>query len=245
MQPIRVAAFGTGFFSTFHYDAWTRLPGVELVGICVRADRARAEEFAGRYGAAAVFTDRGDARRDGAGPRGHHHHAGEPCPPGRAFAAARSIPMICQKPLAPTLAEAERLVETAEAAGTLLVAHENWRFKPWNREIGRLIAAGAVGTPLQRHLPHAAGRRPELRLSGPAALFPADAALSHPRDRHPHDRRVPLPDGRGRRRIRPAARLNPAIAGRTRGWWPSPSPPAPPASWTATGWRISPPRPRA
>lgn len=147
MQPIRVAAFGTGFFSTFHYDAWTRLPGVELVGICVRADRARAEEFAGRYGAAAVFTDP-EEMLDGTAPdlvdiiTTPESHARLV-----ALAAGRGIPMICQKPLAPTLAEAERLVETAEAAGTLLVAHENWRFKPWNREIGRLIAAGAVGTP--------------------------------------------------------------------------------------------------
>jgi D-apiose dehydrogenase len=27
------------------------------------------------------------------------------------------------------------------------VAHENWRFKPWNREIARLLGVGSVGTP--------------------------------------------------------------------------------------------------
>jgi D-apiose dehydrogenase len=147
MQPIKVAAFGTGFFSTFHYDAWNRLPGVELVGICVRSDKARAEEFAERHGAAGVFTNP-EEMLDRTEPdlvdiiTTPESHLGLV-----ETAAHRRIPMICQKPLAPTLEEAQRLVETAERSGTLLVAHENWRFKPWNREIARLIDAGAIGTP--------------------------------------------------------------------------------------------------
>lgn len=147
MQRIRVAAFGTGFFSPFHYDAWNRLPGVDLVGVCVKSNRARGEEFADRYGAAAVYTDPEEMLDSTAPdlvdiittPESHAELV--------ALAAERRIPMICQKPLAPTLTDAERLVETAEAADTLLVTHENWRFKPWNREIGRLIEAGAIGTP--------------------------------------------------------------------------------------------------
>jgi D-apiose dehydrogenase len=147
MQRIKVGAFGTGFFSTFHYDAWTRLPGVELAGICVKGNRARAEDFASRYGAAAVFTDPAEML-DRTKPdlvdiiTTPESHAGLV-----EIAAERRIPMICQKPLAPTLDEARRLVETAERAGTLLVAHENWRFKPWNREIARLLGVGSVGTP--------------------------------------------------------------------------------------------------
>jgi D-apiose dehydrogenase len=147
MQPIRVAAFGTGFFSTFHYDAWNRLPGVELVGICVRSNRTRAEEFAKRHNVAAVFTDpeemldrtEPDLVDIITTPESHLGLVG--------IAAQRRIPMICQKPLAPTLEEAQRLVETAERSEVLLVAHENWRFKPWNREIARLLEAGAIGTP--------------------------------------------------------------------------------------------------
>lgn len=147
MQPIKVAAFGTGFFSTFHYDAWNRLPGVELVGICVRSNTARAEEFARRHDAAAVFTDP-EEMLDRAEPdlvdiiTTPESHLGLV-----EIAAERRIPMICQKPLAPTLEEAQRLVETAERSATLLVAHENWRFKPWNREVARLIAAGVIGEP--------------------------------------------------------------------------------------------------
>lgn len=147
MRPIRVATFGTGFFSPYHYEAWNRLPGVALVGLCVKTNRRRGEAFAQDYGVAAVFTDaqemlertRPDLVDIITTPESHAELVG--------LAAARGIPMICQKPLAPTLEEAERVVAIAEAANTLLVAHENWRFKPWNREIARLVADGAVGTP--------------------------------------------------------------------------------------------------
>ena len=147
MQPLRVAAFGAGFFSHYHYDGWQRIPGVELVGICVRADRERAGSLAREFGIGAVYTDpdrmldetKPDLVDVITTPESHAELV-------RA-AATRGIPAICQKPLAPTLAEAIALVETAERAGSLLVAHENWRWKPWNREAAKLVAGGAIGEP--------------------------------------------------------------------------------------------------
>lgn len=144
---MRVAAFGAGFFSTYHYDSWSRIPGVELVGICVRSNTARAKEFAARYGVKAIFTDpdemldttRPDLVDIITTPESHATLVGR--------AAGRGIPIICQKPLAPTFEGAQELVNTAERAGVLVVAHENWRFRPWNREAGRLIRDGAIGDP--------------------------------------------------------------------------------------------------
>ncbi len=57
MQPLKVAVFGTGYFSRYHYEAWNRLPGVRLVSICVRGNRERAQSFAAEYGIDAVFTN--------------------------------------------------------------------------------------------------------------------------------------------------------------------------------------------
>ncbi len=54
--------------------------------------------------------------------------------------------MICQKPLATSLAEARRLV--AQTAGVRLMVHENFRFQPWHREIRRQIESGAIGSRL-------------------------------------------------------------------------------------------------
>jgi predicted dehydrogenase len=144
---MRVVAFGTGFFSTYHYDSWSRIPGVELAGICVHSNVARGEEFAGRYGAARVFTDSAAMLDETkpelvdviTTPESHLDLVG--------LAVARGIPVICQKPLAPSFAEAETMVRIGKERGTLIVAHENWRFRPWNREVGRLLRDGAIGEP--------------------------------------------------------------------------------------------------
>jgi predicted dehydrogenase len=60
-------------------------------------------------------------------------------------AAARGVHILCQKALAPSYAEAEMMVATAAAAGVRFMAHDNFRFQPWHREIRRLMDAGAIG----------------------------------------------------------------------------------------------------
>jgi len=61
-------------------------------------------------------------------------------------AASRGLPVICQKPLAPTWAEAREIVRAA--AGVPFMVHENWRWQPWFREVGARIARGEIGRPL-------------------------------------------------------------------------------------------------
>jgi predicted dehydrogenase len=63
--------------------------------------------------------------------------------------ARHRVPMICQKPFCQTLAEAEEAVRIAEAADTLLVIHENFRFQPWYGEAKRLLETGALGEPYE------------------------------------------------------------------------------------------------
>jgi predicted dehydrogenase len=62
-----------------------------------------------------------------------------------AYAAARGVHIICQKPLAPSLDGARRIVATARAAGVRFMVHENWRWQPWYREIKRIQSAGTAG----------------------------------------------------------------------------------------------------
>ena len=146
-RVIRVAVVGAGYFSQFHYDAWRRIPGIEIVGICdtnIARAKARQVDFPGAVfvADAAKMLDRTrpDLLDIVTPPNSHLDLV--------ALGAARGVAMICQKPLAPTYEEAERIVETAERAGVLLVAHENFRFMPWYREASRLLRDGALGTPL-------------------------------------------------------------------------------------------------
>ena len=142
-MPVRVAVIGAGYFARFHQEAWMRLPGAELVGIA-DLDGERAAKAATTHGVR-WFTDH-DALFDETKP----DLVDIVTPPAShlelvSAAAARGLPVICQKPLAPTLVEARAVVAAAEKAGTLLVAHENFRFQPWYREMRRLIAAGQLG----------------------------------------------------------------------------------------------------
>jgi predicted dehydrogenase len=62
-----------------------------------------------------------------------------------AYAAERGVHIICQKPLAPTFEECQRIVSHANEAGVRFMVHENFRWQPWYREIKRQQLAGEIG----------------------------------------------------------------------------------------------------
>lgn len=145
-MKLRVAIAGAGWVSAFHLGAWKSMSQVEVVGICdtavSRAD-ARAQEFGigGVYSDAAEMLDatRPDAI-DIAAPVEVH---GALC----RLAADRGVHILCQKPLAATLAEAQQIV--ADVADRVrLMVHENWRFRPQYRQIRRWLDEGALGKPV-------------------------------------------------------------------------------------------------
>ncbi len=143
--PLRVAVVGAGYFARFHHEAWARLPGVELAGIC-DLDTAKAAAAAEAVGTeahtdlTAMLNAAGADLLDIATPPETHLAL-------VTEAARRGLAVICQKPLAPTIVEAREIVEFAEKAGVLLAVHENFRFQPWHREMRRLIDGGRLGDP--------------------------------------------------------------------------------------------------
>ena len=144
VDRLRVAVAGSGYFSRFHYDAWSRLERAELVGLAT-LDRPAGEAMAAEFGVPQVFDDvaamldaaQPDLLDIATPPATHQALVG--------LAAARGIAVVCQKPLAPTTAEAEALVAVAESAGIPLIVHENFRFMPWFREAARLVAEDRLG----------------------------------------------------------------------------------------------------
>jgi D-apiose dehydrogenase len=144
MSKLRVAAIGAGYFSQFHFDAWTRMDDVELVGLC-DLDSECAAGAATRWSVPQTFTDAAamlDRLKpdlvDIITPPDAHLALIE-------LAAERHIDAICQKTFCRSIAEARQAVQVAEAAGILLVVHENFRFQPWYAEIKRRLDAGALG----------------------------------------------------------------------------------------------------
>lgn len=144
----RVAVVGAGYFSQFHYDAWSRIDGADVVALAAPEDGG-GPEMAARWGIPAAHHDPAemvDAHRPDlidivAPPTAHSE----------VIAAIRGrVPwIICQKPFCRDLAEARAAVVAAEAAGSRLAVHENVRFQPWYREIRRRLDAGDIGAPWQ------------------------------------------------------------------------------------------------
>jgi D-apiose dehydrogenase len=62
-----------------------------------------------------------------------------------AFAAARGIHIICQKPLAPGYDVSRRIVENSANAGVRFMVHENFRWQPWYRAIKEVQRRGDIG----------------------------------------------------------------------------------------------------
>lgn len=146
--PLRVAVIGTGYFSQFHLDAWSRMPDVELVAVC-SLDIEEARRAADAHGAPVAVASMAKlltaAKPDlidiVAPPAAHLALISE--------AAAAGIDVICQKPFCGSLAQARKAADIADTAGIALVVHENFRFQPWYGEIKRQLEAGALGEPYQ------------------------------------------------------------------------------------------------
>ncbi len=148
MTKLKGVGIGAGYFSQFHYDAWKRIPQVEITAVC-DVEGSKAEDTGKKYAIPQSYTDFREmfAKEkpdfvDVITPPETHL---EIC---QTAAAERSIAIICQKPLAPTFEEAKQIVSSCKKAGVPFMVHENFRFQPWHREIKHLLANGAIGEKL-------------------------------------------------------------------------------------------------
>ena len=142
---MRIGLIGAGYVSDFHLDAWHAVPGAQVVTIC-DPDRARAAARAERHKIGAVHESLAQMCRDErldaldiASPRQTHSALV------RQAARLVGVPLLCEKPLAPSFAEAQSLAEDLGSRVRLMV-NENWRFRPVYRTVKVWIEAGALGT---------------------------------------------------------------------------------------------------
>ncbi|WP_168223031.1 Gfo/Idh/MocA family protein [Oceanicola sp. D3] len=143
MQELKIVIAGAGAISEFHLKGWQAQEGVTLAAICDPDEgkaRARAEEF----GIPAVYTDVAEMLEatqpdaiDIITPVASHAPLVE-------MAADRGVHVMCQKPLTPTVAEAEALIEKVGERVRFMV-HENYRFRPHFAEVAQRVQAGEVG----------------------------------------------------------------------------------------------------
>jgi predicted dehydrogenase len=144
MANLKGALIGCGFFAVNQMHGWQDLPEVEIVAICDRDPERLAvvgDAFgvARRYGSAEeMFADGGFDFVDIATTVASHRALVE-------LAARHKVPAICQKPFAPTLADARAMVEAADSAGIPLMIHENFRWQTPILAVKAVLDSGAIG----------------------------------------------------------------------------------------------------
>src|SRR5687768_10753113 len=144
MSNLRFAIFGAGFWAGYQLAAWRELKGVDCVAVYNRT-ASKAEELAKKFSVPKVYPDPAqllakekldfvDVITD------VDSHVGMV-----RLAAERGLPVICQKPMAPTLEEASELVEFCRKKNAPFFVHENWRWQTPIRQLHRLLAEGHIG----------------------------------------------------------------------------------------------------
>ena len=144
MNRLRVAGAGAGYYAQFHVEAWKAIDRVDYLGVCDSIPE-KARELASKFSLAQSHAEVG-AMLDELQP----DLLDIATPPGSHLAVARAafergIAVICQKPLAPTYAEAVQLVELAERHQVPFFVHENFRFRSWFRETANLLRDNRIG----------------------------------------------------------------------------------------------------
>lgn len=153
---------GWGLIGTGRIAQDRMLPGInsfegnKLIGVVSR-DQARADDFAKRFGAQHAYTNYDDLLRNPEVTVVAIHtpnvlHAEQ------AIAAARAGKHVfCDKPMATSVADAERIVRECEKAGVKLGVNFHNRFMPCFIETKRIVDSGEIGTVMMVQLEASAG----------------------------------------------------------------------------------------
>lgn len=134
-RPIRAGVVGVGQMGRYHVGVLAELPQVELIGI-VDVDQSRIQHLADTYNTAAL-TDYRELLGEVdvvsvAVPTAFHHEIA------RQFLDA-GVHVLIEKPIAPTLEEAQELFEVAEQRGVMLHVGHVERFNGAVQELKNIV----------------------------------------------------------------------------------------------------------
>lgn len=144
MKDLRFAVIGAGFWSRFQLAGWNAIGGTKCVAIYNRTP-TKAEKLAERFDIPAVYNDPAVMLENedldfvdvitNVDTHSHFVH----------LSAQHGLPVVCQKPLAPTLEEAEKMAVTCAQAGVPLLVNENFRWQTPIRQVKKILDSGSIG----------------------------------------------------------------------------------------------------
>lgn len=140
---IRLLCVGLGGMGHYDWSAAAAVPDFELVAGVDVNEAARAD-FAKTTGSP-TFTDLGEALKAVPADAALVATPDQFHAPFTIQALNAGLDVICEKPMAESLADARRMHQTAAANGRLLMIHHQLRWVPLHYHARRLITQGAIG----------------------------------------------------------------------------------------------------
>jgi predicted dehydrogenase len=147
-RKIRIAVFGCGFWSQFQIGGWQELPEAEVVALYNRTLK-KAEDNARRFHINHYYDDPELLLKnhevdvvDIITDVDTHYKFVE-------MAARHGKHVITQKPMAPSFAIAEKMMQVTSKAGVKYYVHENYRWQPQFRRIKEIMDSGVIGKPFR------------------------------------------------------------------------------------------------
>ncbi|HWE40623.1 MAG TPA: Gfo/Idh/MocA family oxidoreductase [Isosphaeraceae bacterium] len=144
METVRVGLVGSGFVAAIHRESFGHVRGAEVVAVASPTPGS-AERFAAEHKIASYHQDYRAMfdRKDVdlvliASPNDTHCEA-------TVLAASAGKHVVVEKPMAPSLAECDRMIAACERAGVILGYAEELCFAPKYVRMKRLVDEGAVG----------------------------------------------------------------------------------------------------
>jgi predicted dehydrogenase len=142
-KKIKVAIVGTGFIGPAHLEALRRIPNIEVTAL-VEVNQQVADAKADELGIPSAYTFENMLKDDSievvhiCTPNFLHFPQTKAC-----LLAGKHV--ICEKPLANTIAEAEELVSLAAEKGLINAVHFNLRYYPMVRQMKVMREKGELG----------------------------------------------------------------------------------------------------
>lgn len=156
MKKLRFAVIGTGFWCNYQIPAWQEIDEVELVAVYNRtADKADA--VAKKFQVPAVYTDIEKLLNEQTLDFVDIITNVETHKQFTILAARRGIDVICQKPMAPSLADAREMVDTCRQQRVKFFIHENFRFQAPIRAVKGAMLSGVIGEPFKARVSFCSG----------------------------------------------------------------------------------------
>ena len=145
---LKGAIIGTGFWANYQVAAWKELEGVTIVAAYNRTI-AKAQTIAGKFGIPSVYDD---VEKMLVIEQPDFVDIITDVDTHQAFtlmAAEKGIDVICQKPMAPSLEAASKMVSICKDAGVKFFVHENFRWQAPIRALKKALDSGIIGNPFK------------------------------------------------------------------------------------------------